>query len=167
MLKPQDIVVLLKVYGLKNEWTYSELAKSLKMSSSEVHAALKRCSTSGLYHDKRRRVLKPALSEFLIHGLKYVFPTQPGPLVRGMPTAHSAQPLKDLLVTSDRNIYVWAYGSGKVKGQEIKPLYRSVPEAVSSDPQLYEMLCLVDGLRVGKVRERELAASELRKRLYD
>ena len=167
MLKPQDIVVLLKVYGLKNEWTYSELAKSLKMSSSEVHAALKRCSTSGLYNDKRRRVLKPALSEFLIHGLKYVFPTQPGPLVRGMPTAHSAQPLKDLLVTSDRNIYVWAYGSGKVKGQEIKPLYRSVPEAVSSDPQLYEMLCLVDGLRVGKVRERELAASELRKRLYD
>ena len=167
MLKPQDIVVLLKVCGLKGEWTYNELAKSLKMSSSEVHAALKRCSTSGLYNDKRRRVFKPALEEFLVHGLKYVFPTQPGALVRGMPTAHSAQPLKDLLVTSDRDIYVWAFGSGKVKGQEIKPLYRSVPEAVSSDPQLYEMLCLVDGLRVGKVRERKLAASELIKRLYD
>ena len=90
MLKPQDIVVLLKVYGLKNEWTYSELAKSLKMSSSEVHAALKRCATSGLYSDKRRRILKPALAEFLVHGLKYVFPTSPGALVRGMPTAHSA-----------------------------------------------------------------------------
>ena len=167
MLKPQDIVVLLKVCGLKGEWTYSELAKSLKMSSSEVHAALKRCSTSGLYSDKRRRVLKSALEEFLVHGLKYVFPTQPGALVRGMPTAHSAEPLKDLLVTSDRDIYVWAFGSGKVKGQEIKPLYRSVPEAVSEDRGLYEMLCLVDGLRVGKVRERELAASELRKRLYD
>ena len=68
---------------------------------------------------------------------------------------------------SDRNIYVWAFGSGKVKGQEIKPLYRSVPEAVSEDPPLYEMLAIVDGLRVGKVRERELAGSELRKRLYD
>jgi hypothetical protein len=167
MLKPQDIVVLLKVRGLDEQWTYSELAKSLKMSSSEVHAALKRCSTSGLYNDKRRRVLKPALEEFLVHGLKYVFPTQPGALVRGMPTAHSAQPLKDLLVTSDRDIYVWAFGSGKVKGQEIKPLYRSVPEAVSEDPQLYEMLAIVDALRVGKVRERELAAKELRKRLYD
>ena len=167
MLKPQDIVVLLKVYGLKGEWTYSELAHCLKMSSSEVHAALKRCATSGLYNDKRRRVVKPALAEFLVHGLKYVFPTSPGALVRGMPTAHSAQPLKDLLVTSDRDVYVWAFGSGKVKGQEIKPLYHSVPEAVSQDPQLYEMLCLVDGLRVGKVRERELAASELRKRLYD
>lgn len=167
MLKPQDILVLLKVYGLKGEWTYSELAKSLKMSSSEVHGALKRCSTSGLYNEKRRRVLKPALEEFLVHGLKYVFPTQPGALVRGMPTAHSAEPLKELLVTSDRNVYVWAFSSGKVKGQEIKPLYRSVPEAVSSDPQLYEMLALVDGLRVGKVRERELAAEELRKRFYD
>ena len=175
MLKPQDILVLLKIYGLKDEWTYSELATRLKMSSSEVHAALKRCATSGLYNNKRRRILKPALEEFLVHGLKYVFPTQPGALVRGMPTAHSAQPLKDLLVTSDkpdgmaslRDIYVWAFGSGKVKGQEIKPLYRSVPEAVSSDPQLYEMLAIVDSLRVGKVRERELAALELKKRLYD
>lgn len=167
MLKSQDIVVLLKVYSLKGEWTYSELATRLKMSSSEVHAALKRCSTSGLYSDKRRKVLKPALEEFLVHGLKYVFPTQPGALVRGMPTAHSAKPLKDLLVTSDHDIYVWAFGSGKVKGQEIKPLYRSVPEAVSEDRQLYEMLTIVDGLRVGKVRERELAAAELRKRLYD
>ena len=113
MLKPQDIVVLLKVSGLSGQWTYSELAKSLKMSSSEVHAALKRCSKSGLYSDRRRRVLKPALEEFLVHGLKYVFPTQPGALVRGMPTAHSAEPLKDLLMTSDRDVYVWAFDSGK------------------------------------------------------
>ncbi|WP_036489147.1 hypothetical protein [Myxosarcina sp. GI1] len=167
MLKPQDILVLLKVCSWDKQWTYSELAKSLKMSSSEVHAALKRCSTSGLYSDSRRRVLKPALEEFLIHGLKYAFPTQPGALVRGMPTAHSAEPLKDLLTISDRDVYVWAFGSGKVKGQEIKPLYRSVPEAVLEDPHLYEMLCLVDGLRVGKIRERELAGSELKKRLYD
>ncbi len=65
MLKPQDLVVLLKVYGLKGEWTYSELAKSLKMSSSEVHAALKRCSTSGLYSDQRRRVKKTSFRRIL------------------------------------------------------------------------------------------------------
>jgi hypothetical protein len=167
MLKPQDIVVLLHIRGLNAQWTYSELAQSLKMSSSEVHAALKRCSISGLYNDKKRKVLKPPLEEFLIHGLKYVFPTQPGAIVRGMPTAHSAEPLNNLLVTNDLDVYVWAEGSGKIKGQEIKPLYPSVPEAVKEDPQLYEMLALVDGLRVGKVRERELAAGELRKRLYE
>ena len=130
MLKPQDIVVLLKIRGLNGQWTYSELAQSLKMSSSEVHAALKRCSISGLYNNKKRKVLKPLLEEFLIHGLKYVFPTQPGAIVRGMPTAHSAEPLKKLLVTNNLDVYVWTEGSGKIKGQEIKPLYPSVPEAV-------------------------------------
>ena len=49
MLKPQDVVVLLKVHLLDGHWTYSELAKSLRMSSSEVHAALKRCEMSNLY----------------------------------------------------------------------------------------------------------------------
>ena len=167
MLKPQDIVVLLKIFGLSGQWTYSELAKSLKMSSSEVHAALKRCSASSLYSDRRRKIISPALEEFLIHGLKYVFPTQPGAIVRGMPTAHSAEPLKDLLVGSENDIYVWAFGLGETKGQEIKPLYRSVPQAVAEDRELYEMLAIVDSLRVGKTREKELAATELKKRLYD
>ena len=70
-------------------------------------------------------------------------------------------------MVNDRDVYVWAFGQGKVKGQEIKPLYRSVPEAVKDDPKLYELLCLIDALRVGKVREQELAAEELRKKLYD
>jgi hypothetical protein len=38
------------------------------------------------------------VEEFLIHGLKYVFPAYPGALVRGVPTAHSAEPLKGLLI---------------------------------------------------------------------
>ena len=75
MLKPQDIVVLLKVNNLNQQWTYSQLAKSLGMSSSEVHTALKRCEISGLYQRESRKVLKQALTEFLIHGLKYVFPS--------------------------------------------------------------------------------------------
>ncbi|ELS03587.1 hypothetical protein Xen7305DRAFT_00033110 [Xenococcus sp. PCC 7305] len=167
MLKPQDILVLLKVHVLKEKWTYASLAKSLKMSSSEVHAALKRCEASNLYRNKARRVLKKALGEFLVYGLKYAFPTKPGALVRGIPTAHSAKPLKDLLIVSNQDSYVWAFAQGKVKGQEIKPLYPSVTAAVKEDPKLYELLCLVDGLRVGKVREQNLAAEELRKRLYD
>jgi uncharacterized protein HemY len=39
--------------------------------------------------------------------------------------------------------------------------------AVEADPSFYELLCLVDSLRVGKVREQELAAQELKKRLYE
>jgi hypothetical protein len=64
--------------------------------------------------------------------------------------------------------YVWASAKGKIKGQSIIPLYKSVPEVVENeaDSQLYELLCLVDSLRVGKIREQELAGMELNKRLY-
>jgi hypothetical protein len=167
MLKPQDIVVLLKVYCLNSEWTYAELAESLKTSTSVVHDALQRCDECHLYNVKKRIVFKGALEEFLVHGLKYVFATGIGSMVRGIPTAHSAEPLKSLLMDNDNNVYVWASPQGKIKGLRIKPLYHSVPEIVAQDIRFYEMLCLVDGLRIGKVREQELAALELKKRLHE
>ena len=34
-------------------------------------------------------VIALALIEFLVHGLRYVFPVAPGPLVRGLPYAIS------------------------------------------------------------------------------
>ncbi len=120
MLKPQDIVVVLKVHNLQDlEWTYSELAHSLHMSSSEVHAALKRCDASGLYDCSSRKVKQHCLLEFLIHGLKYVFPSQPGALSRGIPTAHSAEPLKNLLNVNPSDVYVWSHPHGTVRGQSI------------------------------------------------
>ncbi|NUN63306.1 hypothetical protein HCU40_00780 [Pseudanabaena biceps] len=167
MLKPQDIVILLKVHCLNSQWTYAELAKSLKTSSSVVHDALQRCEECHLYSAKKRTVLKGALEEFLVHGLKYVFSAKAGSLVRGIPTAHSAEPLKRLLVVSNDSAFVWASPRGKIKGLAIKPLYRSVPEVVEDDMRFYEMLCLVDSLRIGKIREQELAALELKKRLYE
>jgi hypothetical protein len=86
-------------------------------------------------------------------------------MVRGIPTAHSAEPLKSMLMVNPDDVYVWATPNGKVRGQAIQPLYRSVPQAITDDPQLYELLCLVDALRVGRVREQKIAASELIKRL--
>jgi hypothetical protein len=166
MLKPQDIVVSLKVHNLCSQvWTYSGLANSLHMSQSEVHAALKRCEVSGLYDSASKKIRKSALLEFLIHGLKYVFPGQPGPLSRGMPTAHSAEPLKNLLVVDPADAYVWPAPDGTVRGQTITPLYKSVPAAAKDDSELYELLSLIDALRVGRAREQRLAAQELEQRL--
>ncbi len=165
MLKPQDIVVLLKVHNLKTDWTYGNLAQSLGLSASEVHSALKRCETSGLYLNEGRKVQKQALAEFLVYGLKYVFPTEPGAIVRGLPTAHSAEPLKSLLMLNPDDVYVWAFPYGEIRGQAIEPLYRCVPKAAFNDPKLYELLCLIDALRVGRVREQKIAAQELIKRL--
>ncbi|MGI8500691.1 MAG: hypothetical protein ACR2LR_06070 [Hassallia sp.] len=164
MLKSQDVVVLLKVHNLRNsEWTYNKLANSLHMSSSEVHAALKRCEISSLYDSSFRKIRKTALLEFLIHGIKYVFPSQPGSLSRGIPTAHSAKPLKDLLVIDSDDTYVWSTPDGTVKGQTITPLYKSVPEAIKDDSELYQLLSLVDAIRVGRAREKNLASQEIEK----
>lgn len=165
MLKSQDVVVLLKIWGWRKSWTYSDLAQQLRMSASGVHGALKRCEESRLYNGKRRRVLTRALAEFLVHGVKYAFPAQPGPLVRGLPTAHSAEPLRGLLSYGEQDIYVWGFAQGTVKGQSITPLYPSVPEAVRDDLKFYELLCLVDALRVGRVREQALATTALQERL--
>lgn len=166
VLKPQDIVVLLKVHSWQDrDWTYSTLASSLGMSASEVHAALKRCEVSRLYDGNQRQILKHALLEFLIHGLKYVFPGEPGSLSRGLPTAHSAEPLKSLLVVDPTDAYVWPDPTGEVRGQAIEPLYRSVPIAAKNDPQLYVLLSLIDAIRVGRVREQRLAIRELEQKI--
>ncbi len=166
MLKPQDIVVLLKIHSARSHvWKYAELAGSLGMSASEVHAALKRCQVAGLYEPSSKQIRNQAVLEFLIHGLKYVFHAHPGPLSRGIPTAHSAEPLKNLLITNSDSTYVWADPSGTVKGQTIIPLYKSVPVAVKNDPELYELLSLIDAIRVGRVREQQLAGRILEERL--
>ncbi|AFY69327.1 hypothetical protein Pse7367_1029 [Thalassoporum mexicanum PCC 7367] len=165
MLKPQDIVVLLKLYIYQSlMWTYSELADELYMSSSVVHASTKRCIDSGLYDMYYNRVMRRPLYEVIVYGVKYIFYTQPGKIVRGIPTAHSAEPLKSKIL-DDSNKYVWASPDGWERGQEIKPLYKSVPKAVKKDPELYALLSLVDAIRVGKRREYQFAVEELKQRL--
>ena len=88
-----------------------------------------------------------------------------GGLTRGMPTAHAAPPLRDQLAASDAPAPVWPDPEGTVRGEEFAPLYRSVPQAARADERLYELLALVDALRGGRARERELAVKELRTRL--
>ena len=40
-----------------------------------------------------------------------------------------------------------------------------VPKAVLNDPDLYELLALVDVMRIGRARERRLAEQHLKRRL--
>jgi predicted transcriptional regulator len=49
ILKPQDVLVLLKLVSIyPHEWAYNTLAVDLGMSPSEVHAAVKRSVKAGL-----------------------------------------------------------------------------------------------------------------------
>ena len=165
-IKPQDILVLLKLcLWQEREWRHVDLSVELGLSQTEVSFALERCRASGFLDQAKKRVIRSALIEFLVHGLKYVHPVQPGSLCRGMPTAHSSPPLSKRIVSDEHDQYVWPYGEGKIRGQAIEPLYESVPFAAEKDPQLHELLALVDALRVGRARERSIAAEELEKRI--
>jgi hypothetical protein len=47
----------------------------------------------------------------------------------------------------------------------LAPLYKTVPQAALRDPFLYQMLALLDAIRDGRSRERQLAEQELKLRL--
>ncbi|MEG4584594.1 hypothetical protein QUA54_04985 [Microcoleus sp. MOSTC5] len=51
---------------------------------ASVHAALERSEAAGLYYGSERKILKQAVLEFLVHGLRYVFYAQPGPKQAGI-----------------------------------------------------------------------------------
>ena len=167
-LRPQDILVLLKLLASRGrEWRQVDLAQELGLSQYEISAALRRAEYSGFLDRSKKRLNKSALEEFLLHGLKYVYPAKPGAVCRGVPTAHSAPPISKKIVSSPHDQYVWPHDDGEVRGQGIPPLYASAPEAARKDPKLHELLALVDALRVGRARERQIAADELKRRLHE
>ena len=163
-MKPQDIVVILGILCKgKVKWTQLDMAEALGMSQSEISESVNRSKYAGLLDYKGKEVMKRSFLDFLEHGLKYVFPQRPGPIMRGVPTSHSAPPLSDDIVSNEA--YVWPYAKGQVRGQSIQPLYASVPSAALRDNILHEWLALVDAMRVGRAREKELALFELKERL--
>lgn len=167
-LKPQDILVLLKLVAVGHQaWTYNRLAVELGMSPSEVHSAVKRALGAALavqMGDEIRPNIRN-LEEFLLHGIRYVFLPDRGQLSRGMPTAHAAQPLMSHMVPDQEPPPVWPDPEGEVRGMAFSPLYKSAPHAAREDLRLYELLALVDAIRGGRAREREIAGTELRMRL--
>jgi len=166
VLKPQDIVILLKLVAIgDNRWSYNSLANELAMSPAEVHAGIKRCIAAKLFDRQRKVPIKSALQEFLTHGVKYAFPPDRGTMTRGIPTGFAAPPLNLRITQPSEDPPVWPYPEGNVKGYSFSPLYKSVPKAVATDHALYELLTLVDAIRGGRARERELAVKELADRL--
>lgn len=162
-MRPQDIVILLKIIALgEEEWYNKDLAFQLNISNSEVSESLNRSRIGGLIKDDKRTIYREELLEFLVYGLKYVFPAVPGRLLRGMPTAYSAPVLKDEFVVDDP--HVWPAKGHSIKGIAIPPLYETVPQACDNDSQLYDLLALIDALRVGE--QKNEVVERLAKKIY-
>lgn len=163
MLRPQDIMVLLKLaVHPKQEWTYAGLAHDLVMSASEVHAALGRAEHSGLFSQELRRPLLGNLEEFLIHGVKYAYPPEIGGITRGVPTAGNHQVFLKVFPSGPEETYVWPWLGGNARGMSLSPLYKSAPLAAEHDARLYTALALVDALRLGRKREMDFAKPRLK-----
>ena len=163
-MRPHDIVILLKIvsYGHEN-WLMKDLGYDLFISLSEISESLNRSVLSGLISSNKKRIMKSSLLDFLIYGLKYVFPQKPGTLVRGIKTSHSTTPLSNMILSEE--IYVWPYFEGNSKGFSVEPLHPNVPKACLNDPKLHELLSLVDAIRLGNKREFNIAVEELKRRI--
>lgn len=186
-MKSQDIVILLKLVSLLEQdeqgslqsndeetsreepFSVRSLENSLGISKTEVNSSINRSLSSGLAikgpEFGRPQPNRRNLYNFIVHGIKFVFPVKPGAIQRGVPTAFAAPMLKNFLMSGGEYDFVWPYANGKEKGQSVEPLFKSVPEAIQKDQRLYEYLSLVDAIRLGKQREAKLAADHLGERL--
>lgn len=167
-LLPQAVVVLAKlICGSQVSPPIAQLAADLRLSPSQVHLSLKRLERSRLILNaaKDRKPLLRPVEEFLIHGVKYAFPAQRGEPTRGVPTGYAAPPLSEQISAGAELPPVWPSPDGKVRGTTLEPLHKTAPAAAKDDPALYEILALVDAIRDGRTRERQIAERELSVRL--
>lgn len=186
-MKSQDLVVLLKLVSLQEEerqpspeqrqpgfqgedpYSVRNLEAPLGISKTEINASIKRSLSSGLaIKDRitgRATPNRRNINNFIVHGMKFVFPAKPGAMTRGIPTAFAAPMLRSLLVSGGEYIYVWPFAEGRDIGQSVTPLFKSVPEAVQKDDRLYEYLSLIDAIRLGNQREAGLAGERLSERV--
>ena len=166
-MKPQDILLLLKLVSIqtpeRDDWTdpaliarhsVRALAESTGISKSEVALSLQRSFANGLARrDVRTDIplpIRPALMEFLTHGLRYVYPATPGPLTRGMITGGAAVPGLARLTAGEALAPVWPDPAGRGGGPAVPPLFWTAPDAARADARLYALLAAVDGVRLGE-----------------
>lgn len=166
MLKGQDIVLLLLLVGEMDIGTTQQLADDLGVSVATAHRAVHNLSDAGLYDRSRRRVPEAPAEEFLVHGVKYLFPPVRGGEGRGVAAAWAAPPL--VMDVADDNLPpVWPHANGDRRGIALQPLHRVVPELALRDAKLWERLALVDAIRAGDARIRRLAEKALVSNLRD
>lgn len=159
MLKPVDLTVLAYLASghLGQRWTQSQVAAGLGISQSNVHRALAQLDRSGLLVEGGPR--RDALRELIVHAVRYVYPGGLGAPARGIATAHAGPALAPRV--RSEQAYVWPFDGGQDFGPSIEPLHPCVPAAAARCAPFHDLMSLVDVMRVGRAREREIAVARL------
>lgn len=158
-LHPFDLVLALRL--LRPTSTFAPLAEELAVAPSQVHAALQRLHLASLLRPDSRDANPRALAEFVLSGARYVFPAHRGALTEGVPTAYSAEPLASRVDAVDAVVWPAPKESAAIRGFGVTPLYAKAPALRRTSPETYTLLTLVDALRIGDARLRNLAREEL------
>jgi len=161
-LRPHDVCVALQLV-MTPRFTYRDLAESVGLSVGEAHNAVKRLEIARLFQSHSDMANVPALLEFLVSGVPYAFPGVLGPETRGVPTAHSGPILGESI--SHVGYIVWPSANGQARGLSLAPLCKSATEMPDRNEPLYRLLTVVDALRMGRAREREIARDFLHREL--
>lgn len=184
MLKGQDVVLLILLH-LRNpvSWTYATLSQALGISASQCHLAMRRLQKVRLVSENPERFpawsVSPAnFREYLIHALKYDFPAEVGPVVRGIPTVHRVRFadrnfFNDSRSPDDVGEYVWPHPKGTLKGDGLKPIHPCQFQLLQNWRQaelgptedIYRFLIGIDLIRIGKPGDRKWAIEWLQDRI--
>jgi hypothetical protein len=118
---------------------------------------------ASLIVDRTKRPAGELLHRFLVFGVPHAFPPVVGPDVTGFATACMAPPFHGLIEPAER--FVWPSAEGSARGLGLTPLLPRSANLPERNAALYELLAIVDAVRVGQLRERKLAAELLHGRL--
>ena len=142
---------------------FIRLSESTGLSAGECHNAVRRLRLSLLLLVDERRPSLEVLYDFLVHGAPFAFPPVLGVPTLGVPTAVSSPAFRAIIQTTEG--FVWPHADGEARGQSLIPLFPGAPTLSIRNPALYELLTIVDALRVGTTRVRKIAADLLAERL--
>ncbi|MGF1679452.1 MAG: hypothetical protein ACFCUX_09705 [Candidatus Methylacidiphilales bacterium] len=159
-LKPYDPVIACYLASLESWSNYRKVAGELSMSHSMLHSSVARLRETRLISADLKKVNKKQLLDFIRHGVPCVFHSSPGEMTIGIPTSHGCPILKKLY--SDENTaYVWPHKCGEKQGYAVEPLHRKFPDACLENELLYNICGCIDGIRIGRARDKQLALEAL------
>lgn len=162
LLKSQDIIILGKLTTDEQWPTQKDIAETLQLSQAEISHALQTLEQVGLINIKNKKVNKLAVSEFIIHALKFFYPVEKKGIGRGVLIGPSSHLFRNK-VNSDEYNYVWPDSKGSEKGVIVTPLIDGLAKLVTDNERLFLFLNVVEIFRgLGGVRHIQEAQKMLK-----
>lgn len=111
----QDLAVVLKLVSLQGEqMAYAALAKQMRLSQFEVHAAVQRLIAARLVTKHAGPIGAARVRD---QRTSYAYPPVRGEATIGFPTSYAVPPLSEQIQASADLPPVWPHAEGTTRGQ--------------------------------------------------